>query len=497
MANLTSVVMPKWGMEMTEGEIAEWHVAVGDDISADADIVDVETAKIVNTVTSNGGGTVVRLCANVGEVIPVGGLLVVLADGATSDEEIDAFVAASGGAAATAAPPPPAAAAPAPAPQASPAPQAANPPAGSTGANALAEGPDDSAVSASAVARRIAAASNINLHNVPASGRHGRVSLDDVRAAASSAGIHLSLPEGRSFSATDNRDDSALKATPVARRLAAELGVNLHDCRNTGRHGRISKADVEAAAARANKLPSTSAEPQAATGSSDGATVVAEGLSGARRAIANVVSKSKQEVPHFRVNVDVDVSAAMALRKTLNARRTDVKISLNDILIKACACALADNPGINARFDGQTLERHSEAHIASAVATDNGVLMPVLQNAGAKGLGDISSAMRDLATRAKTGRLSMEEMTSATFSISNLGMFGIDSFDAIINQPAVTILAVGSAVERPVVRNGELAIGLVMSLSLASDHRVVDGADAARFLADLKGLLEEPALMLG
>lgn len=497
MANLSSVVMPKWGMEMAEGDIAEWHVAVGDNIQPGADIVDVETAKIVNTVTSNDGGSVVRLCANIGDTIPVGGLLVVLSDGAVSDEEVDAFIASCGGGSAlepmqTSATPAPSAPAQKDASTAGTA-ETVVPQNVST---TLAEGPDDSAIAASPVARRVAAENRINLNNVTATGRHGRVALHDIRVAAERAGISLNLPDKREFEGSKAADDSHLKATPVARRLAQELGISLHECRNTGRHGRISKADVEVVAGR-KQTPVSRASTPSHSADVNQSAVSAVKLSGARRTIATVVSKAKQEVPHFRVNIDVDVSAAMALRSTLNARRSDVKISLNDIVIKACSVALHHNPAINARFDGETLERHSQANIASAVATDNGVLMPVLTDAGVKNLAEISSGMRDLATRAKTGRLNSSEMNSATFSISNLGMFGIDSFDAIINQPAVTILAVGSAEQRPVVRDGELSVGLVMTLSLASDHRVVDGADAARFLADLKGYLEEPALMLG
>jgi pyruvate dehydrogenase E2 component (dihydrolipoamide acetyltransferase) len=495
MANLTCVVMPKWGMEMTEGELAEWHVAVGEAINAGSDIVDVETAKIVNTVTSNDAGTVVRLCAAVGDILPVGGVLVVLADGDASEDEIDAFLASRAGSAApdAAADPEPVAKTPSSAETSAP---SVTPPAPSQSpASSLSAGPDDSQVAASPVARRVAAANDINLNNVVGTGRHGRISLEDLREAAARASVMIAMPQAREFALALSADDSALNATPVARRLAASLGVNLNDCRQTGRHGRISKADVEVAAARLNLLsaPSTGSPASRAVG---GAPVTSQGLTGARRAIAGAVSKAKQEVPHFRVNVDVDMSAAMSLRKQLNNRLMGVKISLNDILLKACAAALADNPRINARFDGETLEHHTQVNIASAVATDNGVLMPVLQNVGTMGWADVSIAMRDLATRAKTGHLSADEMTTATFSVSNLGMFGIDSFDAIINQPAVTILAVGAAQERPVVRGGQLVIGSVMSLSLASDHRVVDGADAARFMADLRALLEEPALML-
>lgn len=494
MANLAPVVMPKWGMEMTEGELAEWHVAVGDSINAGGDVVDVETAKIVNTVTSNSSGEIVRLCAAIGDVVPVGGLLAVVADGAVSDAEIDAFIATLRGSNSAVAPAlEPRALAPEPelASNSVPTPQTA------PVKSALSAGGDDSSVPASAVARRVAKDNNINLSNVSGTGRHGRISLADLRAAASAAGVAVDLPEARQFAAPPaGENNSDYKVTPVARRLAEQLGVKLSDCRSTGRHGRISKADVEAAAARQNKLaPVSSASADTTAQRSDEVTL--ERLTGARRTIAKVVSQAKSEVPHFRVNVDIDVSAAMRLRNTLNNHRSDIKVSLNDIVIKACAMALANNPGINARFDGQTLERHSQAHISSAVATDNGVLMPVLRNANSLGLGEISTAMRDLATRAKSGRLTMDEMGTATFSISNLGMFGIDSFDAIINQPAVTILAVGAAKEQPVVRDGQLGIGLMMSVSLASDHRVVDGADAARFLTEVKDMLEEPALMLG
>ncbi len=499
MATLSAVVMPKWGMEMTEGELAEWHVAVGDQLAANADVVDVETAKIVNTVTASAAGTVVRLCASVGDVVPVGGLLAVVADGAADEAEIDAFVGGLGGSGAAPAPEEaPANAAPAPATASdtttAPAPAAAPAPTTSK----LSEGPDDSDVPASPVARRIAAKSGINLHNVTASGRHGRVSLDDLRQAAAGANLDLQLPAAREFDG-HSADDSEVNATPVARRLAAKLGVNLNDCRNTGRHGRVSKADVEAAAAkRGTAAPAAApASAPATTPSSRVDDVSQQTLAGARKTIARVVAKAKQEVPHFRVNIDVNVDEAMALRRMLNARRSDVKVSLNDILIRACASALENHPRLNARFDGETLEQHSQAHIASAVAAENGVLMPVLRDAGSLGLAATSTAMRDLATRAKTGRLAMDEMDGATFSISNLGMFGIDSFDAIINQPAVAILAVGAAEQRPIVRDGELTSGLIMKLSLSSDHRVVDGADAAQFLAELKALLETPAMMLG
>lgn len=502
MATLAAVVMPKWGMEMTEGEIAEWHVGVGDAVKANADLVDVETAKIVNTVSASSAGNVVRLCASVGDVVPVGGLLAVIAEGAASEADIDAFIGEKQGAGTK----PPQSQ---PEPQAPPtsatvqasrgtdsataAPAAAPP--GEQSSKPLSAGDDDSAVPASPVARRVAAASNINLNNVTATGRHGRVSLEDIRAAAEAAGATLVTPEHRTFESPP-ADDHDLKATPVARRLAAKLGVNLRDCRRTGRHQRISKADVEAAAAR-NGTASTAPAATVGTATTRSDSITSEAITGTRKTIARRVSQAKREVPHFRVNIEVDVAPALALRSTLNASDPGIRVSLNDILVRACAGALERNPALNARFDGEVLEQHSQCHIASAVAVDNGVMMPVVKDVASLGLVALSTTLRDLATRAKTGRLTLDELDGGTFGISNLGMFGIDSFDAIINQPQVAILAVGTAEERPVVRNGTLTTGHTMRLSLASDHRVVDGADAARFLADLKTLLEQPALMLG
>ncbi|EED34302.1 dihydrolipoyllysine-residue acetyltransferase component of pyruvatedehydrogenase complex [Luminiphilus syltensis NOR5-1B] len=488
--------MPKWGMEMTEGEIADWHVSVGDTIDMGDDVVDVETAKIVNTVTASSSGTVVRICANTGDIVAVGAPLVVLADGDATDDEIDAFMGSGA--------PDPADVAVEEAPAApgeSPAAETAEPatPVATrpSASSSLSAGGDDSEVPATVVARRLAKANNINLNNVSPSGRHDRVTVEDLRSAADAANVAVDLPAGRDFGEAVLPDDSGVKASPVARRLAAELGINLNECRQSGRHGRVSKADVEAVAARTKSATSSSAEPTGTAAPPESLAPVRTQLSGMRKVIAQRVHQSKQSIPHFRVNIDVDVTEAMALRKQLNAHRTDVKISLNDILIKACACALQQNPALNARFDGETLEQFSECHISSAVAIDGGVMMPVLRSAERHGLASISSAMRDLATRAKVGRLSGEELDGGSFSISNLGMFGISSFDAIINAPQVAILAVGSAEKKPVIRNDEATVGQIMSLSVASDHRVVDGADAAQFLADLKALIENPAMMLG
>ncbi len=503
MASISSVSMPKWGMEMTEGMIGEWHVAVGDSISKGDDLVDVETSKIVNCVSAHVGGTLRRILAQPGELLPVGAPLGVIADDAASDTDIDAYVASlqsapasdDGEAAA------PATEAPAPAaPQVdTAASETASPlrkPADSgkpAMAASLQSDTDDTDVAATPVARRVAALSGINLTLVQASGRHDRVTLKDLAAAAQAAGTALTLPKGRTL-ATTEADDSDLPATPVARRLAASLGVRLRDCKRTGTHGRVSKADVEAAAARQGR---TQGQASTADSAADPAAFEEQALGGMRRTIARRLQSSKQTAPHFRVKISASVDAALQLRQTINSQRSDLKVSLNDILIKASASALMAVPEVNIQFDGETVRRYRDADIAVAVALDDGLITPIIRGANRKGLATISGEMRDLATRARIGRLKAEEFEGGTFSVSNLGMFGIDEFDAIINPPQAAILAVGTTERRPLERaDGSWGAHTAMTLTLSSDHRIIDGAVAARFLAALKGFIEAPSTML-
>lgn len=506
MASISSVSMPKWGMEMTEGMIGEWHVAVGDSIAKGDDLVDVETSKIVNCVSAHTGGTLRRILAQPGELLPVGSPLAVIADDATSDEDIDAYVASleTPGAAQSsdAAPEPAAGPAPAAAPQAQgdSADRETAASARESGDSAVTAMPDslqsdadDSAVAATPVARRIAAQSGINLTRVSGTGRHDRVTLKDLSAAARAAGSELTLPQGRTLAASVV-DDSDLPATPVARRLADSLGVRLRDCKRTGSHGRISKADVEAAAARQGR---STRQASTAGAADEPAEFEEQALGGMRRTIARRLQSSKQTAPHFRVKISASVDAAMQLRQTINSQRSDLKVSLNDILIKASASALIAVPEVNIQFDGETVRRYRDADIAVAVALDDGLITPIIRQANNKGLAAISSEMRDLATRARIGRLKAGEFEGGTFSVSNLGMFGIDEFDAIINPPQAAILAVGTTERRPLERaDGSWGGYTAMTLTLSSDHRIIDGAVAARFLAALKGFIEAPSTML-
>lgn len=493
--------MPKWGMEMTEGMIGEWHVAVGDTIAKGDDLVDVETSKIVNCVSAHTAGTLRRILAQPGELLPVGATLGVIADETASDADIDAYLAtlatpASRNSSETAPSTDPVAASTDPAPTHT-AHSARDATTGSSDKAAVAASlqsdADDAPIPATPVARRIARLSGINLSRVTGSGRLARVTLRDLEIAAQAAGVELTLPP-RSNAPHPAADDSSLPATPVARRLAESLGVRLRDCKRTGAHGRISKADVEAAAAR---LGRPSHQAAVAATMVDDAAYEEQAMGGMRRTIARRLQASKQTAPHFRVKISASVDMAMQLRQTINSQRSDLKISLNDLLIKASASALLAVPEVNIQFDGETVRRYRDADIAVAVALDDGLITPIIRQANRKGLAAISREMRDLATRARIGRLKAEEFEGGTFSVSNLGMFGIDEFDAIINPPQAAILAVGGTERRPLERaDGSWGAYTAITLTLSSDHRIIDGAVAARFLAALKGFIETPSTML-
>jgi len=484
--------MPKWGMEMSEGDINAWYFAVGDQVNAGDDLVDIETSKIINTVTAPSSGILRAIIGAQGETHAVGALLGVIASAETSDADIQAFIARH-----TSAVPEsePEAAPEAVLTEAAPAPIAA--PQVSSSSSKLAEGQDDSLVAASPVARRLAAEYAVNLNNITGTGRHGRVSKGDLEAAVIAAGGRLigNTSNTKGSGAAQYGDDSHVKATPVARRLATQLGINLLECRVSGDRGRVCKADVDAVAAlKKTLLAQTGSSAMAGTGDT---AVESQSISGMRKTIAARLQSSKQTAPHFRVHIDAEIDALLEVREQINHSNSDAKVSVNDFIVKACASALIKVPALNVQFDGEQLSYFSNADISVAVAIDDGLITPIVTDANHKGLVDISNTIRDLATRAKLGRLKPDEFQGGSFCISNLGMYGIKQFDAIINPPQGAILAVGAGEQRPVVKDGTLAVATVMSLCLSSDHRIIDGAVAAQFMSVLKGYLEQPATMLG
>ncbi|AUR03801.1 dihydrolipoyllysine-residue acetyltransferase component of pyruvate dehydrogenase complex [Phaeobacter inhibens] len=310
-------------------------------------------------------------------------------------------------------------------------------------------------------------------------------------------------------------DGNRIFASPLARRIAADKGLDLAQLNGSGPRGRIVKADVEnakpqAAAAPAAAAPATTAAPAAAaapTGPStdqvarmyEGRTYEEVKLDGMRKTIAARLTEAKQTVPHFYLRRDIQLDALLKFRGELNKQLEGrgVKLSVNDFIIKACALALQAVPDANAVWAGDRVLKMEASDVAVAVAIEGGLFTPVLQNSDTKSLSTLSTEMKDLAKRARDRKLAPHEYQGGSFAISNLGMFGIDNFDAIVNPPHAGILAVGAGVKKPVVgADGELAVATVMSVTMSVDHRVIDGALGAELLNAIKDNLENPMMML-
>ena len=280
-------------------------------------------------------------------------------------------------------------------------------------------------------------------------------------------------------------------ASPLARRIAADRGVDLASLSGSGPHSRILRRDVEAA-----ETAPAAVRPAVDQAVVQGASTL-EPNSQMRRIIASRLQESKQTAPHFYLTVDCEIDALLAARRQMNDQAPEgVKISVNDLVIRAAAMALIKVPKANASWEGENTRLFTHADIAMAVAVDGGLVTPVIWAAEKKGLAEIASVSRDLATRARDGKLAPEEFTGGSFTISNLGMYGVREFAAVINPPQGAILAVGAGEQRPVVKDGQLAVATVMTVTLSADHRVVDGAVGAEWLQAFKGYVEAPVTML-
>ncbi|MGH2349617.1 MAG: dihydrolipoamide acetyltransferase family protein [bacterium] len=288
------------------------------------------------------------------------------------------------------------------------------------------------------------------------------------------------------------KTDERVKASPVARKLAADSGIELSTIRGTGPDGRITKEDVEAAVATGRPAPPATPAPVPA-----GAEYDEQPLTKIRQTIAKRMLDSKQQAPHFYVTITVAMDEALRVRRQLNTAATDQgKISVNDLVLRAAALALRSFPNLNAAFVDGRLRRHRRINLAVAIALPDGLIAPVIHDVDRKSLAEIADAAKSLGERARSGRLRGEDYEGGTFTVSNLGMYDVDNFVAIINPPHAAILAVGSAQPRPVVRNGQVTAATTMTLTISADHRVTDGAEAARFLGEVKRLLENPVLLL-
>jgi pyruvate dehydrogenase E2 component (dihydrolipoamide acetyltransferase) len=461
MANIRAFTMPKWGIEMTEGTVAEWMVAEGDAFTRGQTLCLIETDKITNEVDAEFDAVVKRVIIPAGgDAQSVGALLAVFADTDASDAEIAAFVGNFKA-------PNVSVAAKTSSPAATPAP----PPKIETNRPISPE------------ALKLAEERGVDLATVTGSGKDGRISYQDVDQASRPAAAPTLKGKADLTPSLDG-----VYASPLAKRLSVIHGIALSGIKGTGPRGRISKADI---------LALVTSAPAAAPFVAGGNAPNIVPMDKIRTIVARRLTESKQTIPHFYLRMSVAVDALLDLRKTANLV-LGVKASINDYLIRAAAVALARHPDINIQVHGDSIHHFPHADISVAVASPKGLVTPVVRSADLMRIDQIAGATSALIAKAQAGKLSLADMEGGTFSISNLGMFGIDQFDAIINPPQGAILAVGG-ITRVLAEQagGEGAFESRMALSLSVDHRAIDGAAGAGFMVTLKGLIEAPEGLFG
>lgn len=439
MANILS--MPRLSDTMSEGVLVKWLKNVGDAVNSGDVVAEVETDKATMELECFDPGVLAAILVPAGKGTPVGGAIAIIAE--EEGEDISGVLASLGKGGASA---------PAPAPAPAHAPEAPAAPVAAEAAPAAAASEGDGRVKASPLARKIASETGVALNAIAGSGPGGRIVKRDVEKAIEGG---QTAQKPASVSAPVSAPLSAPVAQPVAAAQAAPVSM---------------------------EIPA-------------GSELVA--LSQMRKTIARRMVEAKQAVPHFYLTAEIDMGPAMGLRTQLNdAAGGSVKVSVNDLILKACASALQKHPKINASYAGDNLIVHSAVHMGFAAAIEDGLITPTVRDAHQKSIGQIAKEVKELSERAQAKKLKPEEFTGATFTVSNLGMFGIVEFVAIINPPQAAILAVGAVREIPVVVNGQLAVGKRMRVTLSCDHRVIDGAQGAQFLATLRDTLEQPMRLL-
>ncbi len=565
------IKMPKMSDTMTEGTIAAWLKKVGDKVKSGDILAEVETDKATMELENYEDGTLLYIGPKEKDSVPVDGVLAIVGK---EGEDISGLLNGQGGASAppAAAPAPAPAAAPAPAPQAAapaPAPSAPAAPAASANgkkaivvrmpkmSDTMTEGTiaawlkkvGDKVKSGDVLAEVETDKATMELENYedgtllytgPKEGE--AVAVDGVLAIigeegadiqallggqtggaapapAAAAPAETAAPGAAAPAETPPAESTGrLLASPLAKSIAKDKGVDLRQIKGSGENGRIVARDLENAQPGASPAPVAAPaaapaqvpgeyiqaalpEPAAPAPKPAAAPAAAEGtytdtpVSQMRKVIAKRLSESLFTAPHFYLTMEILMDKAMETRVKLN-ELSPVKLSFNDMVIKASAVALRQHPAINSSWLGDRIRQNKVVNIGVAVAVDEGLLVPVIRNADGKGMSQIATEVKELAGKAKSKKLQPAEWEGSTFTISNLGMFGIDEFTAIINPPDACILAVGGIKQTAVVKNGELAIGNIMKVTLSCDHRVVDGATGAAFLQTLKGLLEDPMRML-
>ena len=438
----TELLMPKLGLTMTEGTIDEWKKKVGDTVAKGEIIYSVATDKLTNDVESEVDGVLLQILVPEGETVPC--------------KTVVGWIGAAGEAV-------PGAEAVIPAGGEAPAPEAAAP--------APAARPAGEYVPATPYAKKLAKEKSIDLAAVPASGYKGVVVARDVESFKPVAAPAAAAPA-----------EEKTKSSPLAEKIAADLGIDLAEVKAA--HGRVLAEDI------LKYLENT--REKAETGAGDREEV--KPMSGMRKAIAKNMLNSVQTSPTVTFNLSIDMTEMKRYREQLKAE--EIKVSYTDLLVKFVSKALTEFPLLNCSVvDNKIVYKHY-INMGVAVALDNGLVVPNIVDADKKSLQEISAEVKELAKLAREGKLPPEKLRGGTFTITNLGMYGIESFSPIINQPEVAILGVNTMEDKVVVRNGEICIRPIMNLSLTADHRVVDGSVAAQFLQRVKSLMEKPALIL-
>lgn len=435
----TELTMPQMGYDMQEGTVVRWLKAEGAEVKRGEPIAEIETDKAVVEFQSYADGLLQRILVHEGRTVPVGEPIALVGDAEAADAAPTVADAKEPEAVAT--------------PQVDEEPTVPSPP----------EPPEEQ----------------------PAATR-----IEPARRAA---------------------DGGRVRASPVARRIAEERGIDLTQVVGTGPGGRVTREDVEAHPVTTSEVTSPQADPEVEEPTTDEQPepVAAEEepsavgvetvpLTRMRRQIARVTVHSKAETPHFYVSTDIDMTRAMEMRQQINLspKFEGARVSVNDLILKACVEALRSHPKFNAAFTSEGIRMHEHINVAMAIAGDDSLIVPAIKDAHTMSLRDIAIASRDLAERAKGGTITAEEYTSGTFTVSNLGMFEVSGFAAIIHPPQSAVIAVGSVAKRPVVKGDRIEIADMMTATVSADHRIVDGAEGALFIGEVKSFLENPYKLL-
>lgn len=426
----TQVVMPKLSPTMEEGQLARWLKKEGDKVSMGEPLAEIDTDKATMEMQALSNGVLRKILINEGDSAPLGQPIAIIGE---PDEDISSLL------------------------------------------------------------------ESVQTQSVPASEPAPAKEVEQPEPAAKAESTPPPPVEQKSQATQPSRDGGRQLISPIAARMAAEAGIALSSLQGSGPGGRIVKRDIEAAMTEKPRTKGAASLPLAALGrpAEKGAVYGPsayrdEPASEMRRTIARRLVTSLGPVPHFFLTSEIDMERAADLRRSINELYPDAKLSINDVIIKVTAAALIAHPQVNASFQDKTIRHYEHADIGVAVATENGLITPVVRSADLKSLVEIASEVRELAGRARARKLKPEEYTGASFSISNLGMFGIEEFTAIINPPEGAILAVGAMAPKAVVRDGAVAVRQTMRVTMSCDHRVIDGATGAQFLQTLKQILENP-----